>query len=125
MSTVWIQRPQTLILPTAELLTAFFREIGGEHVLVASDLREVLAQIVQVLLNEGSELSVDLYTLPDYDRLIDGHRIESPVLTQAIQRLAVAIRQQLLDLSAYTEEGFPYFFDRLLGHDLVLRVLPY
>lgn len=117
--------PETLVLDTHACIQGFWRAIGGAERMQRYDFDEILRQIVATLLNSDWRDEDELRKLPDYDRLIGSHGIETAVLQQAVQELAFAVRQQLLDIGAYTAEGCPYFLDRLLGTDMVLRLLPY
>lgn len=117
--------PPTLLLPTQELLQRFYLEIGGVHALPKEDVKEVLAQIIEVMLNNDEYSDYQLDNLPNEDRLIYGNRIERARLKQAVQNLGTGIRRQLVQLDAYTEQGFPYFLDRMVGLDIQLSYLPY
>lgn len=118
--------PRQFILPTEDLLTAFFHSIGGE-VLPQSDINELLTQIVCVLLNadEQVERQIDakLAQLPDLNRIVSTQVFAS--IKTAVPELAFAIKRRLAEFGAFQNDDFPYFFDRVLGRDIVLTHLPY
>lgn len=117
--------PETLVLDTRHVVAQFWRAVGGTNRLPQDDFVEIVAQIVQTLLNSCWRDEEALLTLPNYERLIGGHGIETAVLQSAVRELAFEIRQRLLDIGAYTAEGCPYYLVQLLGPDVVLRLLPY
>jgi hypothetical protein len=117
--------PPILVLDTRHPIQQFWMRIGGRQRLAYDDFYEIVTQIVATLLNSGVREDRQLQTLPDFNRLIGCHGIETAVLQQAVQELAYTVRQRLLDIGVYTEEGCPYFLERMLGPDIVLRLLPY
>lgn len=124
MTTDSIPYPRTLILPTTELLTAFISEIGGPHVLATVDLREILTQVLDLFLDEDPAQGPAWDSVPKYERLVEGHRIESAQFSESVRRFAAALRQQLLDIGAYTLEGVPFYFKQLIGYDIALEAFP-
>lgn len=112
-----------LIVPTEEMVRQFHQEIGGTDVLMAMDLQEIITQIVEAMLNHPQEfLHYQLPLLPNEDRLLDSNRIERLRLQKAVYLLGAALYEQLLQIGAIDlEGGLPYFFDRLIGCDIMLQ----
>lgn len=128
--------PQTVILPMADLLQAFYQACGDSiGMLSDKDVWEILSQIIVVLLDNDEKSEEQLRKLPELDRLVYFNRIDNPALfarTQqfagfrhAVHVLAFGVRQRLVELGAYTNEGFPYFLDRFIGPDVMLTHLPF
>lgn len=142
------QASETIVLPAADLLQAFFQELG-DRVLTPHDVKEVLAQVVCVLLSDDEKTEEGVRRLPEPERLIYFNRIdeqlaeayekptaltgllqrvdkavELQVFQRAVYGLARDLRNRLHEYGAYRDAEFPYFFDSLLGYDLVLRYLP-
>jgi hypothetical protein len=115
-------RPTKMILPTEDLLMDFFKAIGGE-ILPKQDVEEILTQIVCVLLNSDENTEVKLQSLPDFNRIVSTQLFAS--IKPAVPELALAIRNRLVEYGAYKDADFPYFFDGLLGRDVLLSYLPY
>lgn len=118
---------QTIIVDAADLITAF-----QEHVPVPfsdRDLAELITQIIVVLLNEEHGEIDGLNGLPHFDRLRDVKHAMNPHTRWQIQSatgiLAVALYKRLHSLGIYHDNIFSYFFDRMLGNDIVISHFPY
>lgn len=119
--------PDTLIVPTGDLINQF---IGDTHGKVwQQDLNEILTEIVQVLLNESDGNLAALEGLPQVNRMLNtDFEIDAEyyaLVNKAAIALGTGLYRRLKEMGAYVDETFSYFFDQFLGDDLVLRLLPY
>lgn len=128
-------QPEKVIVDTALPLLVFEREcrrLGSTDV----SLPEVFARIVAVcMLGEFGVITtmhsmsrlychdgiwLDNQNVPDEKILADGL-----LLSAAVERLGLAVHEQIKTLGLYTTKGdLGYFYSDLLGNDLVLAKLP-
>ena len=114
--------PDRLILDIADLLEDFRLAIGGEY-LPKEDLAEIIAQVVCKLMNAEDPRSIELTDLPDFNRIVSKEVFSS--VPAAIPDLAEALRKRMRDIGALSTPSFNYYFDHMVGHDVVLSYIPY
>lgn len=122
--------PPTLILDTRDIISSYQQALV--NILGNSeDLNELASQAIQKLLNDDlGKLGYREYFFPDTGRLVS---FKASVMgSESIAALTIesnkflsAIQACLQELNAYTDDGFPYYFESFLGKDMVLRHLPY
>jgi hypothetical protein len=119
--------PKTVIVPADDLIADFMSLTGG--VVKRDDMREIVTQVVQALLNEeNGDLEV-MSSLPDFNRMKDRSLAEDAATAERISlataSFGAALYNRLKSYGAYVDETFSYFFDDFLGWDLVLSNLPH
>jgi len=134
MSTTPLDRvwPKKIIVDTTTMMQAFEETIYPLP-LMPADYREIVTQIVDLLLNFGTQAAASYSLLPDMSRLVtqgiqDDH-LTHETLMRASQELAAALHCAVVQLGAiqYRAHGedFPYYLVGFHGRDLVLEHLPY
>lgn len=123
---------QTVIVPTSCAVISFkltVQRLGGFKEVCVSD---VLARIVATLNAEGWRLGAleDMtteYVLEGTDFAVVDEKIlrDTQVLKGAIVRLGIVVRDQFQSLGMLRPDGgYGYFYNRLLGNDLVVTRYP-
>lgn len=120
--------PKTLIMDTRAAMAQFEHDTLGVG-LTHKNTLEIVTQIMDLFLNDSPDCLARLSTLPRFDRLYN------PSLTQdsskeaavkrAVQTLGESLYAWLYNHGAFAGEEFPYFFNQLLGKDIVLSHFPY
>jgi hypothetical protein len=116
-----LKYPLKLILPTDDLVVAFLQDMRPMEP-CQSDVLEVMMQIIFALMNDQWS-DEELLKVFDANRIVDQQM--TPAMRRCVPDLALSIRDRLRELNAYEGKSFPFFFDRLLGKDVILTLLPY
>lgn len=90
-----------------------------------SNLREIVTQIVQVMLNEPSPYDDLFRQLPDFNRMTQIPTDAIPFVRANTFTLANDIYHRLVAYQAFSDSTLDYFFDTFLDSDLVLHRLPH
>lgn len=119
--------PKSIIIDSQDLVAEFRFQICS--VVSDRDFKEVITQVIQMLLNEENGCLDAMNRLPEFNRMTDDAYSEDSQLVERIQKstseFGYALYQRLRSLGVYHGNTLPYFFDQLLGNDLVLSHLPY
>ena len=115
--------PPVIILDTNRFVSEFLK--GTKGVVTEGNLREIVTQIVQLMLNEPLPYDDLFRTLPDFNRMTVIPSESIVVVKECTERLAQSIFVSLSSFKAFNNGTLDYFFDRFIGRDLVLHRLPH
>jgi hypothetical protein len=119
--------PGTVILEAQDIVMQFRKEVS--QYLQEADIREVLTQVFQGYLNQEDNDTSIFNELPEFNRMLPNRLLtESHVIISirvSTQTLIRSIGQRLKEKGMYLNNSFSYFFEQLLGNDIVLCHLPH
>lgn len=119
--------PATIILPAQDILFTFRHET--DYGVSIMDMKEILTQIFTLLVNQPIHAVEGIHGLPQVDRMTDQrfHTDEAfrEKVRKATSNMGFALYRRLREYGAYYQGYFSYFFDGLVGWDLILTNLPY
>jgi hypothetical protein len=128
---VW---PKAIIVSTRDLMAQFERDTHGLP-LRPIDYREIVTQVIDLLLNFGPDACGSYQALPDTSRLVqqDWPDDQLVVLKNASFQLAWGIHRQCEALgfrtcrshSGEVMRDFPYCMGSWHGHDVLLDHMPF
>lgn len=121
-----VRIPEYLIIGTKDLIEGYVSRTYSY--IIDEDLIEIVTQIIQVLLNS----EYDTYTgnaFPDFNRLINKTFLDNKelnkIFTEETLWLLELFHKRLDENGVYCDNTLPYFFDRFLGKDIILKHLPF
>jgi hypothetical protein len=119
--------PDTLIIGTEDIIEGYLARTANE--IKNADLAEIVTQVIQLLLNEESEVCPFTYCFPDFKRLINKSFLvdteTNREITEQTLHLVSLLGERLKENGVYCDNTMPYFFDSFLGKDIILKHLPY
>ncbi|MDR3392261.1 MAG: hypothetical protein P4L77_11065 [Sulfuriferula sp.] len=125
--------PKYLIVPTADLVENFHRELLPLSV-KDSDVREIINQISDVVDTPDREKTLtEIRRLPNFDGIASKHFLQSlerqHLLKSAIFNLGSEFHKRLIELGVFESPKhrgeFPYLFSELIRNDAAFFLLPY
>lgn len=125
--------PSVMVVDTRDLMQQLKHETANSK-LTPTDYREIMTQVIDLLLNFGRRAKESYPLLPDVSRLYDqdmDRNQETWLLIQsACFRFAVAVEAYVESLGAFRRldsghDDFPYVIYGWRGDDLVLEYLPF
>jgi hypothetical protein len=119
--------PSTLIIDSADLVKELRFQICS--CVSERDMIEIITQVICTLLNEENNYVDSINNLPQFNRMRDDDYSDTNQNLGKIRKVTsefgIKLQHRLQILGAYRGKTLPYFFDKLLGNDLVLSHLPY
>lgn len=119
--------PLRLIIPTADLLAQFHVETNNQ--VMNSDLVEIVTEIIGVFLNNTIDNVDALNGLPQLDRMTDSRFATNDKFEEMVRKatinLGFGLHRRMKEYGVYYQGVFSYFYDEMIGSDLVLYNFPY
>lgn len=125
--------PKYLIVPTADLVENFHRDLLP-MVVRDSDIREIMNQISDVVDTPDRQKTLtEIRRLPNFDGIASKHFLQSlerqHLLKSATFNLGSELHQRLIGLGVFESTqhrgSFPYVFSELVNNDASFFLLPY
>lgn len=118
--------PEILIVDAADIVGCYWYDVCGS--VSRRDFIELITQVFCVFLNDEEGGLEGLHGLPQFNRMLDDDYLLNPKTAESIQAatltFAHALHTRLRDLGIYQGNTFSYFFQQLIGDDLVLSHAP-
>lgn len=119
--------PKHIILPTEDIVQAFHVRTGNQ--VMNADLKEIITEILTIFLNHKIDNIQALNSLPQIDRMKDRRFVTDAVFNEQVKSATIemgyALHNRLVQLGVYHLGTFSYFYDDLLGSDLLLSYFPF
>lgn len=120
--------PQYVIIPTKFIICEFKRKISP-YIKNEVDIKEIVIQLLQHLLNYRGSTSIDNTNILDFSMLIDRSFLNNKDAVEVISNeyieLYKSIKNILIDYGVIKQDKFDYCFDKFIDNDIVLLHLPY
>lgn len=117
--------PNDVIVDCADLVKDFRIRIAAITVMPESDFVELTKQVLDVLLNAEDGNLDALNGLPRFNAMSNNRDYHRPELQLIIVSFGTSMADRLKKLGMYNQETFSYFFDRFLGHDILMSFFPF